>query len=121
MIGDIFSMLFALIGTVCVILLTYYASKWYARRMGPIAGGKHIKVVDRLVVSKTGSILIVDIEGKQYMMGISDQNVQILMELDETIPLPTDNMTGGDGLKGLISGDSYKSLVNAIKKRRGVD
>ena len=86
MIGDIFSMLFALIGTVCVILLTYFASKWYAKKMGPIAGGKHIKVVDRLVVSKSGSILIIDIEGRQYMMGISDQNVQILMEFDETRP-----------------------------------
>lgn len=120
MIGDIFSMLFALIGTVCVIMLTYFASKWYAKKMGPIAGGKHIKVVDRLVVSKTGSILIIDIEGRQYMMGISDQNVQILMELDETIPLPI-GQDGGDGLKGLINGDSYKSLISAIKKRRGVD
>lgn len=121
MIGDIFSMLFALIGTVCVIMLTYFASKWYAKKMGPIAGGKHIKVVDRLVVSKSGSILIIDIEGRQYMMGISDQNVQILMELDETIPLPMDQDFGGDGLKGLINGDSYRSLVSAIKKRRGVD
>ena len=121
MIGDIFSMLFALIGTVCVIMLTYFASKWYAKKMGPIAGGKHIKVVDRLVVSKSGSILIIDIEGKQYMMGISDQNVQILMELDEAIPLPMGQDFGGDGLKGLINGDSYKNLVSAIKKRRGVD
>lgn len=121
MFGDIISMLFALIGTVCVIILTYYASKWYARKMGPIAGGKHIKVVDRLVVSKAGSILIVDIEGRQYMMGISDQNVQILMELDEPIPLPTDHEIGGDGLRGLINGDSYKSLISAMKKRRGVD
>ena len=121
MIGDIFSMLFALIGTVCVIMLTYFASKWYAKKMGPIAGGKHIKVVDRLVVSKTGSILIVDIEGRQYMMGISDQNVQILMELDETIPLSIDEYYGREGLKGLINGDSYRSLISAIKKRRGVD
>ncbi len=121
MFEDIISMLFALISTICVIMLTYYASKWYARKMGPIAGGKHIKVVDRLVVSKTGSILIVDIEGKQYMMGISDQNVQILMELDEPISLPMDQDFGGDGLKGLINGDSYKSLIGAIKKRRGVD
>lgn len=121
MFGDIVSMLFALIGTVCIIMLTYFASKWYARKMGPIAGGKHIKVVDRLVVSKTGSVLIVDIEGRQYMMGVSDQNVQILMELDEPIPLPMDHGTGGDGLKGLISGESYRSLVDAIKKRRGVD
>ena len=115
------SMLFALIGTVCVIMLTYYASRWYAKRMGPIAGGKHIKVVDRLVVSKTGSILIIDIEGRQYLMGVSDQSVQILMELDDTIPLPEVYGNVGDGFKGLLNGDSYKSLLEGMKKRRGVD
>lgn len=121
MIGDIFSMLFALIGTVCIILLTYFASKWYARKMGPIAGGKHIKVVDRVVVSKTGSVLIIELQGRQYMLGVSDQNVQILKELDEAIPLSADHTAGGDGLKGLIGGDGYKNLMNAFKKRRGVD
>lgn len=113
-------MLFALIAIICIILLTYYVSRWYAKKIGPIAGGKHIKVVDRLVVSKTGSVLIVDIEGRQYLMGVSDQKVDILMELDETIPLPTYG-TGVDGLKGLMSSDSYKSLFNALKKRKGVD
>lgn len=121
MFGDIISMLFALIGTVCIIVLTYYASRWYARKMGPIAGGKYIKVVDRLVVSKTGSVLIVDIEGRQYMLGVSDQNVQILMELDETIPLSMEHEAGGGGLKGLIGADGFKSLLGSVKKRRGVD
>ncbi len=121
MIEDIFSMLFALIGMGCVIVLTYYASRWYAKKMGPIAGGKHIKVVDRLVVSKTGSILIIDIEGKQYLMGISDQNVQVLLQLDEAIPFPSEHELGGDGLKSLLNGGSYKSLLDSIKKRRGVD
>lgn len=121
LIGDIFSMLFALIGTVCIIVLTYFASKWYARKMGPIAGGKHIKVVDRVVVSKTGSILIVDIKGKQYLIGVSDQNVQILMELSEIISLPSDHEGGRDGFAGLIGGDGLGNLVSAIKKRRGVD
>jgi flagellar protein FliO/FliZ len=130
LIEDVFSMLFALIGTVCVILLTYYASRWYAKKMGPVAGGKYIKVVDRLVVGKTGSILIVDIEGRQYVMGVSDQKVDILMELDETIPLPPDHGTGGGGLKGLMDGGGFKSLIsregftslrNAAKKRKGDD
>lgn len=121
MIGDFFSMLFALVGTVCIIALTYYASKWYARKMGPIAGGRHIKIVDRVVVSKTGSILIVDVQGRQYMMGVSDENVQILMELDETIPLPAGHETVGDGLKGLIGRDSYKNLLETMKKRRSGD
>lgn len=114
-------MLFALVGTVCIIILTYFASRWYARKMGPIAGGKHIKVVDRLVVSKTGSILIVDIAGKQYMIGVSDQNVQILMELDDKIPLTPEHEFTGEGLKGLLNGDSYRNLVNSIRNRRGVD
>ena len=119
--GDVISLIFALIGTVCIIMLTYYASRWYARKMGPIAGGKHIKVVDRLVVSKTGSILIVDIEGRQYMMGISDQSVQILMELDEPIPISGDHGAGGDGLKKIIGVNGFESLLNSIKKRKGVD
>jgi flagellar protein FliO/FliZ len=119
--GDILSMLFALIGTVCVILLTYYASRWYAKRMGPIAGGKYIKVVDRLVVSKAGSILIIDIEGRQYLLGVSDQNIQILKELEETIPLFTGQDMTGDSWKHLLNGDSYKNLINSIKKRKGVD
>ena len=56
--GDIFSMLFALAGMICIILLTYYVSRWYGGKMGRIAGGRHIKVIDRLAVSKTGSVLI---------------------------------------------------------------
>ncbi len=114
-------MLFALAGTVCVIVLTYYASKWYARRLGPIASGKHMKVVDRLVVSKTGSMLIVDIEGKQYLIGVSDQSVQVLQELEQPIPIPDYQERNGDGWKTLISRDKYQDLVGAIKKRRGVD
>lgn len=106
MIGDIISLLFALVGMICVILLTYYASKWYGRKMMPIAGGRHIKVIDRLIVSKTGSILIIDILGKQYMIGVSDQNVQILTEMDENIPPHI---------------EKDKSLFNSIMKQRSVD
>lgn len=120
MIGDIISMLFALIGMVCIILLTYYASKWYAKRMGPIAGGKHIKVVDRLVVSKTGSLLIVDISGSQYLLGVSDQNVQILMQLEQSIPLAS-SQERGDGLKGLMGADGFRNFSDALKKWKGVD
>lgn len=120
MIGDIVSMLFALIGTVCVIMLTYYASRWYARRMGPNAAGRHIKIVDRVIVSRTGSILIVDIGGRQYMIGVSDQNIRLLTELDETIPLPADRGPSGDGLKSPGMG-GFKDLVNTVRKRKGVD
>ncbi|MDD4122288.1 MAG: flagellar biosynthetic protein FliO [Eubacteriales bacterium] len=121
MIGDIFSLVFALIAMICIILLTYYVSRWYGRKMGPIAGGKHIKAVDRMAVSKTGSLLIVDISGKQYLIGVSDQNVQILTELPELIPLPPANGPRQGGMKDLVNGSTFKSMFNSIKKQRSGD
>ncbi len=112
MIGDVLSMLFALAGTVCVILLTYYVSKWYARTMGPVAGSKHIKVIDRLVLSKTGSVVVIDVEGDQYLIGVSDQNVQILKEIEKPIPLPKLDSAEPPG---------FQNLSRLIKRWRGVN
>ena len=74
-----------LIGAICVIFLTYYASKWYARKMGSVSGGKHIKIIDRQMVSKTGSIMIIDVEGIQYLISANEQSVRILRQLKEPI------------------------------------
>lgn len=121
MIGDIISMLFALIGMACVIFITYYASRWYAKRMGPIAGGRFIKVIDRLIVSKASSLLIVEIAGAQYLIGVSDQNVQMLMRLDQNISVASDQGGRSDGLKELIGTESFKGFADLLRKRKGVD
>jgi len=90
--GDIFSAISALIGTMVVIVLTYYGSRWYVKRIargqGSLTGGNHIKVVERLVVSKSGSIIIIDVQGIQYMVGVNDQNINILAQLDDPIVVP---------------------------------
>lgn len=106
------SIIFALAGTVCVILLTYYASKWYANKMGPIAGGKYIKVIDRVVVNKSSSIMIIEVQEKQFVMGVSDQNVQILMEVEDKIVYQTEN----DMSKG-----NFQSIVKSLYKKKGAE
>ena len=110
MAGDILSLVFPLIGAVCVIILTYYASKWYARRMGPLASGNHIKIIDRQMVSKTGSLLIVEIEGTQYVVGATDQMVQIMLKLDT--PIPYQPLTGSQD-------KDFKALLKSIIKKDG--
>ena len=84
---DIFSYILPLAGAICVIILTYYASKWYAREMGPLSGGKYIKIVDRQMLSKTGSIMIIDVEGIQYLISANEQSIRILRQLKDPIPL----------------------------------
>lgn len=110
MIEDIFSMFLAMVGIVCVIILTYYASKWYARKMGTIAGGKHIHIVDRLVIGKNSAIMIIDVEGTQYLIGANEHSVQIMKELEMPVDLRKNEMTTGErGIK------SFKSYLNKGK------
>lgn len=110
MIGDIFSMVLALAGTILVIVLTYYASRWYARKMGPLNAGKHIKVVDRLQVSKSGTVVIIEVNGKQYMVGASEQNVHLMTELDELLLIQSNQIAENQGFAELV-----RSLAGKVK------
>lgn len=85
MIQDVFSMFFAIAGTIFVIFLTYIASKWYAGKMHHVASGKHIKIIDRLMISNTGSVILIEAGGIQYMVGVSNNNIQLIKQLDEPI------------------------------------
>jgi flagellar biogenesis protein FliO len=86
MLGDVVSIVLALIGIAVVLALTYYVSKWYAGRLSPLGGGRHIKVIDRVATGKSGALILVELNGTQYLMGVSDQGVQILKELEEPVP-----------------------------------
>ncbi|MGI6734227.1 MAG: FliO/MopB family protein [Anaerovoracaceae bacterium] len=112
MIEDIFSMFLAMVGIVCVVILTYYASKWYARRMGTVAGGKHIRIVDRLLVGKAGAILIIDVEGKQYLIGANDHSIELLKELEEPIDLSDVERKAGDKTFGSFRWYLHKGKDN---------
>ena len=110
--SDIFSVVLALLGTIGVIVLTYYGSRWYATRFakthGSLTGAKHIKVVDRLIVGKTGSIVIIEVQGIQYMVGVSEQNIQILTQLEEPIAIPQ---------KQEISKESFLSMFKTFSQK----
>lgn len=111
---DFLSIFAALIGVAAVLALTYYLSRWYARRMGAIASAKHMKLIDRLPLSKTGSLAIVEIAGKQYVAGISEQNVSLMMELEERIEIPTEQESFTDGFS-----DVLKKGIDAVKQKIG--
>ena len=101
-----------MLGTVGVIVLTYYGSRWYvtrfAKAQGSLTGGKYIKVVERLMVSKTGSIMIIDVQGIQYMVSVNEQNIQIMTQLDEPITIQK---------KQEISKESFLSMFKSLTQK----
>jgi flagellar protein FliO/FliZ len=102
------SLILALLGTACVLVVTYYASRWYARRMGPAASGKHLKLIDRVPLSKSSSVCIMELSGRQYLMGVSETHVQILKELEEPVKPLTEISEGKENFQQLLQSFTRK-------------
>jgi flagellar protein FliO/FliZ len=115
--GNVWSIVPALVGIPVILVLTYFASKWYAGRMGPTVMGKHIKVVDRLLVGKTASILIVELAGVQYLIGVTEQGISILKELAE--PVSADEATRGAAFN--LRRIDFRDILRSRGKRKGGD
>lgn len=82
----------ALVGSivimVLVIALTYYVSRWYARRMNGAGTGRYLKIVDRASVSPGCSLVVVQAGQSYYLMALSEKNMQLICELPDFEPLP---------------------------------
>ncbi|MDR1135000.1 MAG: flagellar biosynthetic protein FliO [Clostridiales Family XIII bacterium] len=120
MLGDIWSIILALIGITLVLALTYFVSKWYAGRIGHTASGQHIKVVDRIVVGKNSSIIVIELGEAQYMIGVTEQGVSIMKELDEPAKIVAEPKTPDFEFKLLNLRDfNFRNVLDKYNKRKG--
>jgi flagellar biogenesis protein FliO len=83
--------------------------------MGPTVMGKHIKVVDRLLIGKSASILIVELAGVQYLIGVTEQGIRILKELDE----PVSPNEAGRGTAFNLRQIDFRDILRNCGKRKG--
>ena len=82
-IADIFTMIGSFILIILVLFAAWYATRWYARRMGPSIGGRSIRVVDRANLANNAAIVIAEICGRYYLFGVSERQVSLIQELPD--------------------------------------
>ena len=78
---DILTMIGSFILIILVLFAAWYATRWYARRMGPSVGGRNIRVVDRATLANNAAIVIAEICGRYYLFGVSERRVSLIQEL----------------------------------------
>ncbi len=75
------------LGIVAVLFLAYYLTRFYAKKFGTAFGhSQNIKVVDRIPVGKGSSIAVIELQEKQYMVGITEHSINLISALDEKLP-----------------------------------
>lgn len=89
------TILLATAGIVGLILMTYAAWKWYTKSMGIAASGTHIRILDRVMLGRSSSILIIDIDGTQYLIGAGEQRTDILKEFETPVVIDAGQTSGG--------------------------
>lgn len=84
---DVMSVVGAFAVIILVLFLTYYASRWYAKRMNAAPGsGKYIKFCDRASIGQNSALVIAKIGTRYYLLGISERNMQLICELPDFEP-----------------------------------
>lgn len=109
---------------ILIIFAAYLTSRWFAMKTNNLAQGKYIKVLDRVVLGKDKSIMIIEIGQKVYLLSDNSQGVSCISPLEESdlIPLKQDaNNSFGDilskylGTQTTDKGISFEEVQNNLK------
>jgi len=114
---DFFDMLLAFLGFVVVLLLTYYATRFMAGHFGNITGQGKMKLREKLPLGKDKCIAIVEVDGRMMLIGISEQNINLLTDLPDLNANDFKTETNVDFGKVLM--EKLKEKANIIKPRKG--
>lgn len=111
---EILSLIFSLVSIVLVLYLCYWGSRYVSKKAGNApAFNKNMKIIERIALTQDKGMAIVEICSEYYLIGFSNNGVDILKELssDECEFTPP-----GDGVGGL---DFIGVLQKALKERKG--
>jgi flagellar biogenesis protein FliO len=78
---DILSLIFPMTVVVVIILAAYYTTRFIAKKQNAFTSGKIIRVIERVNVGRETFLLIVEVNGKPYLMSSTNSRVEILEEL----------------------------------------
>ena len=68
---------------VAVLLGAYYATKFLAKRGKRLTRSKYIKVIDQVHIAQDKQIALINVGGKNILVGITNQSINLIAQLDK--------------------------------------
>ena len=85
-----------------IVLLAFLYKKLQLK----MPGSKHFKVIATLPVGQKERLLVIEIQGKQRVIGVTPHSVNFLFELENSLPLPEEK----------LASDFHTQLQSFLKK-----
>ncbi|MDU7337001.1 MAG: flagellar biosynthetic protein FliO [Clostridium sp.] len=129
---DFFSLLFSLFGIAIVLFGCYAFSKYAAKKINTFSNSQNIKILEKVPLSQDKGLALAQICGKYYLIGFSNQSIEILQELSASemqleepgssaasfVQLFQQARKNGWSVKSF---EEFRGITDANKKGRGKD
>lgn len=101
-------LLFEMVGNLMLVLglmllLAWLAKRYLPKKLGALGEGEHIKLLQSLPLGPRRFVSLVEADGKRFLLGVTDNQINLLKALDET---PFDQ-----ALSGLESPQTVSELM----------
>lgn len=80
--SEFLHLLVPLIIIIVVLVLCYFLSRYLSQKMSSVTNTSNIKIIERVLLGQDKYIAIALICNTYYLIGVTNQNIQILKELD---------------------------------------
>lgn len=81
-------MLGALVTVVLVLLLAYWFSRLLGRGLGRVSGNGNMRVMESLPLGADRQLVLVELQERVYLMGVSSAGIQLLTEVEGDLKRP---------------------------------
>ena len=97
-----YSAVWAILAMLFVLALCYFVTKWLGKSMsvGQMTRGSYMRILDRIVLSREKFIMLVEVSGRVFVIGVTNQSVNVIGTVDELTELP--QQPRPQGLGGLF-------------------
>jgi flagellar protein FliO/FliZ len=113
---DFYKAIALLIGFGSILFVAYLTTKALGAKFISYSRGKYIKVVDRIMLGKDKWIHLVKIGNVYYLVGSTNQNIELLGQIDkqEIVPLSSEIEKGTfqNTLERYINKIGFKNRMN---------
>jgi flagellar protein FliO/FliZ len=107
--GDILSIFVSLILFIGIILLAMYSTKFIGKRFAISAGGKNMKIIERIALAPDKMLLLVKVADKVMLVGVTAGQFTNLAEIDGESLLPEEDE--------IAPKYDFKSILNGVLNR----
>ena len=117
----IVKLVFYLLSLVLVLFLAYYTTRLVGKSAGGKQMGKSIRVLERMGIGRDSWLLIVEIQEKVMLLGVSPAGIQKLEDLDGYEKRGREETEDGGDFFAILSKqmENGRGLLDRQKKDRG--